>query len=154
MGQGELQKPETCRIYEETLWFQSRERKSYIPCLSSVFNLEAWFALMTPYLESSFWGPKPEKDVDLLDWLQKRATKMIRGLEHLSCGDRLRDLECFSLRKRRLRGDLRAAFRNLKKAVERFLQGHVVIRGDGFKLREGRFRLHIITRCEGGKALE
>lgn len=34
---------------------------------------------------------------DLLEQVQTRAIKMIRGLEHLSCDDKLRELSLFSL---------------------------------------------------------
>ncbi|PKU34267.1 hypothetical protein llap_15428 [Limosa lapponica baueri] len=72
---------------------------------------------------------------------------MIRGLEHLSYEDRLRELGLFSLEKRRLWGDLIAAFQYLKGAYRRAGEGFFVRKrsdrtwGNSFKLEEGRFRL-------------
>ncbi|GAB0176057.1 triadin [Grus japonensis] len=92
---------------------------------------------------SSSGGPQYKEDIELLKQVQRRAMKVIRGLKHLSYEDRLRELGLFRLEKRRLRGDLIAAFQYLKGASRKAGEGLFTRawsdrrRGNGFKVKEG-----------------
>ena len=57
-----------------------------------------------------FWAPINMKDADMLEGVQRKATKMIPNLRNLY-EERLKRLGMFSLRRRRLRGDMIAVFK-------------------------------------------
>ena len=120
----------------------SRVRKVILPLCST---------LVRPHLEScvQLWSPQHRKHMELLERVQRRARKMIRGLEHLSvrkgweswgCSARRRDScgEILEQPSSTWSGPIGKRGENLFSRVY-----YDTTRSNGIKLREGRFRLDI-----------
>ena len=107
-------------------------------------------SLVRPKLEYCIqaWNPSLIKDIELLEQVQHRATKLIPEISHLPYHDRLKYLNLTTLELRRHRGDLIETFKILKglegiPSNSLFELNTSVTRGNSLKLNKQRSRLNI-----------
>ncbi len=123
-------------------------RRSFCELSKTAFT-PLYCALVRPHREYAMEAKAPtlRADINQLERVQRLATRLVRGLRHVPYEERLRQLNLFSLKGRRLRADLILAFKIFKGEVdlnpaEFFLRPpRAGLRGHTYRLLQGPSRL-------------
>ena len=120
-------------------------RRTFTYIDSDIF-LKTYKVFVRPILEycQEVWSPFLQKDIDEIENVQRRATKLIPGLREMTYEERLEKLKLFKLSDRRQRGDMIFLYKILNGLVDidhpsMFkLNTRGITRGHPFKLVDER----------------
>lgn len=90
--------------------------KRTITCKNTENIMSYYKTLVRPILDyaSGIWNPYHRKDIEKLEKIQRRATKLIREIRNLPYTERLRKCKLMTLEQRRRRYDLIEMFKIMK----------------------------------------
>ena len=121
-----------------------------ITCKDQEIIMRFYKSLVRPILDygSGIWNPYQKQDIEKIEKIQRRATKMIRGMRKLTYGERLRRCKLMTLEERRRRYDLIETFKIMKgiykiDKTQLFEVNNDSTRGHGMKIRKKYSRLNL-----------
>ena len=117
----------------------------------SKYNITRLYkSLVRPHLEYSIqaWRPHLQKDIDNIESVQRRALKMIRGMQNLPYPRRLKETNLITLESRRVRADLIEVYKIINNLEgipkdKMFIMNTNITRGHELKIYKQRTRLNI-----------
>ena len=86
-------------------------------CKNKSIMIQLYKSLVRPHLDycCQAWRPHLQKDINLLERVQKRATRMIEECKGMNCEDRLKKVRLTTLETRRIRADLLEVYKIVNK---------------------------------------
>ena len=113
--------------------------------------IQLFNSYVRPYLEYCVqaWRPYHKHNINILEAVQRRATKLVPGLKHLSYSDRLKNLNMFSVERRFIRGDMIEIYKMLKGQVSLNFNEFFTLaddsrcRGHSYKIKKNYCRLDV-----------
>ena len=130
-------------------------RRSFMYLAEEIF-LNLYKALVRPHLEyaNQIWSPRLQRQIDSIENVQKRATKLLPMYDNLSYEERLKKLRLPTLTYRRLRGDLIETYKILTNKYDPEICGNFIelrkdsnTRGHSLKIYKQRCKLNVRKNC-------
>ena len=124
--------------------------------------LKLYLALVRPHMDYAvqFWSPYYRMDINMLESVQRRMTKMIHNVRNLEYKERLKTLGLHSLERRRLRGDMIEEYKWVNGINKRDINDVLKLNQDqrtrtnGFKLEKSRFKKDIGKYWFGNRVVD